>query len=132
MYINRMIDNTFKAPMEWTIVTPIRRQWRGLHFLLLKYIKRPIKISEQHNLHGIILTLTFVQTHTRKHSLTYSLTHARTHTELYHLRQLLCPTIVGGHIVFSADPVGVSVGVDVTSFLHSISLRKGWNLAKPT
>ena len=32
--ISRVIDNTIKAPMEWTIVTPIRRQWRGLHILI--------------------------------------------------------------------------------------------------
>ena len=34
----------------------------------------------------------------------------------------------GGHIVFSADPVGISVA----SCLHSISLMNGWILTKLT
>ena len=40
----------------------------------------------------------------------------------------------GGHIVFSADPVGVSGGVDVSvsSCPHSISLLNGHILAKLT
>ena len=38
----------------------------------------------------------------------------------------------GGHIVFSADLVGVGVSVRVASCLHSISLMKGWILAKLT
>ena len=37
-------------------------------------------------------------------------------------------TIVGGHIVFSGDPVGVGVA----SCLHSISLMDGWILARLT
>ena len=36
----------------------------------------------------------------------------------------------GGHIVFSADPVGVGILVDVASCLHSISLLNGQILAK--
>ena len=36
----------------------------------------------------------------------------------------------GAHIDFSADPVGVGVGV--ASCLHSISLMNGWILAKLT
>ena len=46
--------------------------------------------------------------------------------------------MVGGHIVFSADPVGVGVGggvvvgVEVATCLHSISLLNGQILAKLT
>ena len=110
MYINRVIDNMFKAPVEWTIVTPIRRQWRGLHFLPLQYLKRPITISEQHNLPGINLTLRFVQTHAhaRTHARTHDArththTHTHTHRGLYHvstIRQLLCPHHRWGRILF--------------------------------
>ena len=39
--------------------------------------------------------------------------------------------MVGGHIVFSADPVGVS-GVGVSSCPHSVSLLNGHILAKLT
>ena len=45
----------------------------------------------------------------------------------------MSPTIGGrGHIVSSANPVGVSVGVGVASCLHSSSLMNGWILAKLT
>ena len=52
----------------------------------------------------------------------------------------LCPPPCGvggggggeGDIVFSADPVGVSVLVGVASCLHSVSLMNGWILAKLT
>ena len=42
------------------------------------------------------------------------------------------PTIGGGggHIVFSADPVGIGVLVGVASCLRSISLMIEWILAK--
>ena len=98
-----------------------------------KFQKNPcVGRNERCPLPGIILTLTFVQTY------------ARTQTELYYFRQLdnyyvptlvgVCVCVGGGgggvHIIFSAD--SVSVGVDVASCLHSISLMKEWILAKLT
>ena len=52
---------------------------------------------------------------------------------LYNVYIFMSPTIGGGgvgggHIVFSADPVGFGVA----SCLHSISLMNGWILAKLT
>ena len=38
----------------------------------------------------------------------------------------------GGHVVFSADPDGVSVGVGVATCLHSVALLNGQILAKLT
>ena len=38
----------------------------------------------------------------------------------------------GGHIVFSADPVGGGVGVGIASCPHSVSLLNGHILAKLT
>ena len=81
VYINIVIDNIFKAHMQWTIVIPIRRQWSGLHYLLLKYIKRPRTISEQYNLPVIILILTFARARTHTHTHTHARTHAHTERE---------------------------------------------------
>ena len=39
---------------------------------------------------------------------------------------------VGGHIVFSADPVSVGIGIGVDTCLHSISLLNGQILDKLT
>ena len=50
------------------------------------------------------------------------------------IERSLCPPPYGGHIVFSADPVGVRVSVCVrvcvSSFLHSISLMNRWILIR--
>ena len=49
------------------------------------------------------------------------------------LNELLCPpTMAAGHIVFSADPVGVGVVVGIAFCPHSISLLNGHILAKLT
>ena len=122
MYINRVIDNMFKAHGMDNSNTDMQTVERS-SFPPAEIIKRPIKISEHYNLPGIILTLPFVQTHTHKHAHTHTHTHTQDCIIFRQLDNYYVPHYSGGgggggHIVFSAY---LNVGVSVASCLHSIS-----------